>query len=269
MTVVNLPSTVSPGTSAGYRVTITNNGPSNIPALYLVDSNKATPTYLTSDRNACGTATGPLFCSFGALIAGSSVSITVGYATPTSGNSFGITFQANTSGVSYNDKKGTSHGDVLEKTATTGLSSNSNFAGRFLTSTGEVVSNSSTLTGNNKQATKVQGVGLGKAVTVQDGSTSGPTCDPAVVNCSKLFGEWSLVNVDGGATQGVAFQIVISYKTGTPSKFLHVKDDGSQEAVSPCAGNTAPTNNNQLPCFTLAGNTATIYTLQNGSWRGL
>ena len=61
MTVTPLPASVTPGAAAGFEVTITNNGPSNVAALYLNDNIGATPVYLSStDRpGACGPTAPP------------------------------------------------------------------------------------------------------------------------------------------------------------------------------------------------------------------
>lgn len=271
MTVASLPSQVSPGAPAGYRVVLTNDGPSNISALYLVSNKSATPIYLHSERSgACGDENPPttsLSCSFGALNAGVSVTITVAYTTSTSGSSFAIQFQANTTGATFSDVKGRSHGDTLTTNASTMLSANKNFAGAFTTSASDVVGNSAQLTGKNKQATKVVGVPVGYDATVEDGPTTTGDCDPARFACSSLFGEWSVVNVNSGNALIAPFQIQITFKTGTPSAFLHSNSATDQELVGQCAGNAAPAPA-AVPCFTWAGNTATIYTLRNGSWKG-
>jgi len=66
MTVTKLPDTASPGATAGYQVVITNNGPSNISQLYLVDKvgdSITVPTsYVTTTQGTCtpgATTTGP------------------------------------------------------------------------------------------------------------------------------------------------------------------------------------------------------------------
>ena len=276
MQVTLLPSSVSPGAPAGYRVTIHNGGASNISALYLVDDNPATPVYLVSGRpGTCGETgstppPGPLYCSFGALNAYDSVSITVAYTTPTTGTSTNITFQANTSGSTFSDGlKNRSHGDQLTLKVTTALSSNKNFAGTFSTLTGTSVGDSDVLSGSNKQSTKVNGIPAGVEATVEDGTgTTGSCITDSTIDCSKTFGEWSVVNVNQGKDVTGGFYIQISYKTGVPTAFVHsyLADDGVtilQQRVDAC-GTTVV-----APCFTWSGNTATIFTNRNGSWKGL
>jgi hypothetical protein len=276
MNIVTLPSSVSPGSSAGYRVTVTNSGPSNISSLYLVDDQTAIPSYLvTSRQGTCGATNPPgaaLFCAFGALNSGDSVTITVAYVTPTSGSSFAIQFQANTTGVTFTDVKNRSHGDLLTESASTALSSNKDFGGAFNVTFGGFVSNSASLTGQNKQSTKVSNVPAATPATVLDGPNVTGTCSndsSKGIDCSKLFGEWSEVNVGNGGQYSPAIVIQITYKSGTPNAFLHVFQ-GTQELIGQCAGNVAPTADAQLPCFTWDGNnTASIYTLFNGLIKGL
>jgi hypothetical protein len=273
MDVVALPGSVAPGATAGYSVTITNNGPSNISSLYLVTKTTAATTYVddSAGRNACTDAGVALSCAFGALNPLESVTVIVAYTTTGSG-SFDPVFEGNTTGQAFTDPK-RSHGDVLTDLDFTGtaLNGDKNFGGSFNVTFGGLVSNNASLTGQNKQSTKVANLPAAAGATVLDGPNATGTCDSSSpVDCSKLFGEWSDVNVGTGGPFSQPIVISISYKSGTPTSFLHVFDDGSQQAVGQCAGNVAPTSTSQLPCFTWDGhNTATIYTLYNGSWRGL
>src|SRR5215218_1861158 len=82
MSVVDLPSLVANGSGAGYRVTITNRGPSNISTLFLVTKIQDSPAFVTTTQGACSApGAGPLFCSLGALNAGQSVTVVAGYVT--------------------------------------------------------------------------------------------------------------------------------------------------------------------------------------------
>jgi Domain of unknown function DUF11 len=279
MSVDKLPAAVTPGGDAGYRVTITNNGPSNISQLYLVTDSTATPVYLTSSRsgtcNELGALTGPLSCAFGALNAGVSVVVTVAYSTVgTSGNAFEIKFQANTTGNTFSDSKGRSHGDQLTTAVSTALNANKNFAGTFSPSDGGTIANDAQLTGNNKQATGVIGIPAGFEATVEDGpGTTGTCTSDGPIPCNALFGEWSVVTVGEGATFDDYFIVTIKFKTGTPTGFLHSYVDPAnpgatvQEAIGPCAGGVPAAS---VPCFTWddATDTASIYTFHNGSFKG-
>ena len=278
MHVEALPGTVQGGAAAGYQVTITNNGPSNISALYLTtkvgDNNGVSPVYVDDGVATGGPCTDPgvpLHCSFGALNDDQSVTVTVAY-TATGSSSFDPGFQGNTTGKTYTDPK-RSHGDTLEDTTFTGtaLRSDKNFNGRFNLTDGTSISTDPQLTGNNKQSTKLPSLPANAAATVEDGPNANPltACiTTSTIDCSKLVGEWSNVHL-GSGTFSAPITIQISFKTVTPTAFVHVKDDGTQEPVGQCSGNVAPTSNSQLPCFTWSGDTATIYTLNNGSWRGL
>jgi hypothetical protein len=271
MEVTPLPNAVTPGNSAGFEVTVTNNGPSQIAALYLNDNKGETPAYLASPDvvGACGPTdppSGPLFCSFGALVAGDSVTIIVAYTTPTSGSSYAITFQANTTGATFSDGKGRSHGDTLTLPVSTALSNNKNFAGVFSTADGTGVANNANLTGNNKQATELQGLPAGVPATVFDGPTATGSCTPEPgINCALLEGEWSEVNVAGGdATDG--FFIIMKFKNvNEPSMIFHsFGPPADQERIDPCADPENPV----APCFVWddVAETATIFTLHNGSY---
>jgi hypothetical protein len=273
MDVVALPGSVAPGATAGYSVTITNNGPSNISSLYLVTKTTDATTYVddSAGRNGCSDAGVPLSCTFGALNPLQSVTVIVAY-TSTGSGSFDPVFEGNTTGQAFSDPK-RSHGDVLIDTdfAGTTLSADKNFGGAFNITFGGIVSNNASLTGQNKQSTKVANLPAATGATVLDGPGASGTCTTTtVIDCSKLIGEWSEVNVGGGGPFSGGIVIQITYKSGTPTAFVHVSSATGQELVSQCSGNVAPTSNSQLPCFTWDGhNTATIYTLYNGSWRGL
>lgn len=275
MNVVALPASVAPGATAGYRVTITNNGPSNISSLYLVTKTTAATVYVDDSgdgRNACTDAGVALSCSFGALNALEHVTITVAYTT-TGSTSFDPGFEGNTTGQAYTDPK-RSHGDTLIDStfAGTTLNGDKNFGGAFNITFGGVVSNNASLTGQNKQSTKVSNLPAATGATVLDGPTVTGSCTDDLLNgidCSKLFGEWSQVNVGNGGQYAAPILIQISYKSGTPTAFLHVVGS-TQERIGQCAGNIAPTSDSQLPCFTWDGkNTASIYTLFNGLIKGM
>jgi hypothetical protein len=277
MDVVPLPSSVTPGADAGYQVTITNNGPSNISTLFLVTSPTAgSPVYVDDSgdgRNACTDPGVPLSCSFGALNAGEHVTVIVGYTTSGSG-SFNPVFEGTTSGTSFQDPK-RSHGDILIDNDFTGtvLNSNKNFGGGFTKDNNGSIGNNDQLNGNNKQSTKVTHLPGGIAATVEDGPTTSGTCTPdTVVTCDSFVGEWSVINVAGGADLHPGYFILqVHYKagTGTPTVFVHSANGPyAQEDILPCAGGVF---DGVTSCFTWdAGtNTATIYLFHNGSVRGL
>lgn len=277
MTVSTLPGTVSVGATAGYQVTILNNGPSNISALYLTtkigDQYGVAPVYVDDGvpgTGPCSDANQILKCSFGALNDDQSVTIIVAY-TATGSGAFDPGFQANTSGKTYSDPK-RSHGDTLEPSAPyagTALRSDKNFDGTYTLASGLFVATNAQLTGNNRQSTKLPDLPANAAATVEDGPNATPITDcvtTADIDCSQLIGEWSNVHLNDG-TFASPITIQISFKNATPTAFVHIKDDKTQEPVGQCPNNTF--DGTVVPCFTWSGNTATIYTKSNGSWKGL
>jgi hypothetical protein len=272
MTVTKLPPSVSPGQPAGYQIDIVNNGPSNISQLYLTADIGDTPVYLTTTQGSCA-PTG-LLCSFGALNDDGTIQVIVAYATPASGSTFNVTFQLNTTGSTFSDVKNRSHGDLLTKPLSTALNNNKNFAGFFNLNSNGGIHNDNNLNGNNKQSTGVKNLPAGMQATVEDGTGTTGTCTASgPVNCNSLFGEWSVVNVNGGNPVPGGFVVTIQFKSGTPTGFLH--SYGSpviQEAIGPCAGGVPPATATEppYPCFlwNAATATASIYTLHNGSFKG-
>jgi hypothetical protein len=264
--VVLLPSTVQAGDSAGYSVTIHNAGPSNISQLYVIAYASTNPVYSVTTQGTCTNPTGSLFCSVGPLRANSAVTITAAFPTPSTGaTSFSVTFEANTTGATTSDG-GTSHGDVINKTGTTSLSSDANFAGRFVYQTSQLtVQNGQDLGAGNKQATKVVAPVTAIPVTVQDGAGYTPpdlvACNLGSAVCGNLFGEWSSVSVDNGKTFGATFSTYIKFATdlipsgvnknnfGVYHQYLDPATDTiKQEAIS-AACTTKPTS--PVPCIVL------------------
>lgn len=275
MDVIALPGSVAPGATAGYSVTITNNGPSNISSLYLVTKSTAPTLYVddSDGRDGCTGEGVALSCNFGALNALEHVTVIVAY-TSTGTGSFDPVFEGNTTGQAFKDPK-RSHGDVLIDLdfAGTTLNADKNFGGLFNIDFNGTVSNNASLTGQNKQSTKVSGLPAHTGATVLDGPNVSATCTNDAsqsIDCSTLFGEWSDVNVGSGGPFAPAIIIQITYKSGTPTAFLHVTGTAEQR-IGQCSGNVAPTADAQLPCFTwdASANTASIYTAFNGLIKGM
>jgi hypothetical protein len=280
MTVTTVPGEVTPGAPAGYDVTITNNGPSNISQLYLVarvngKTNVPTAFVGTPSQGTCSPGGQVLLCTFGALNAGQSVTVRVGYGTPSSGSSSQVEFEGSTSGTSFTDP-GRSHGDLLlpnPAITSTILNSNKNFGGFFSTDGTNSGGNSDQLNGNNKQSTRITGLIAGFDGTVSDGSVTPDACLPNTtpgVDCTLIDGETSVVNVNGGVNVPGGFFVIIHYKNGTtPTGFVHTFSGpgGPQEKINACADPAHPT----APCFTWdpVTTTAAIFTLHNGSYTKL
>ncbi len=241
--VTPLPPKVHNGADAGYQVMITNTGTSNISQLFLVS---ADPTTFVGgpDGGDCLPAGVTLKCSFGSLNAGASVTIVVAFATPSSGNGFTEMFQANTTGVSLNDKHHTSHGDTLDFTGVTDLTSDKDFGGGFDKDTSLVQDNGS-IGKNNAQSTQVTPPVGGVIATVQDGPALNLpfSCDTNSTYCQGKtpFGEWSQVNVDNGAAQPSFFPITLMiYGKSVPNTvaqssiaLIHTDDNGNPIGTDP------------------------------------
>lgn len=275
MHVVDLPALVANGSGAGYQVTITNNGPSNISTLFLVTKIQNSPGLLTTTQGTCSAPnSGPLRCDFGALRAGESVTVIAGYTTPTTGSSFDPVFQANSNGVSFTDPK-RSHGDTLQdpNETPTALTRNANFAGGFALDHNDVKT-ADNLGKNNPQATTVTPPTVGVITTAEDGlGANAFTC----TGCTKtLFGDWSRVTVGHGESFGDLFPVtLLVYGKALPKSatrdtidLVHVLDTGATEILSTRCGAT-PT----LNCVTVtpvgSNYKITGWVDENGGFKGM
>ena len=284
MTAFPLPDTVHNGSGVAYQVTISNRGPSNISSLYLQTVRADVPVYLVNDaaHPACSSGTtARLSCAFGPLVAGDSVSITVGYQSPASGASFNPGFVANTTGASPNDKKQTSHGDQLQpgNDATTHLRSDKNFGGGFQLSRA-AVSTDTAIGNKNIQSTTVVPPADDLVTTVEDGPDVSFSC-PADVCTGKLFGEWSRVkvrsldNFDNTVETFPAFPVALlvrgsAVSANNPIKLVHVTDSGAIDVLDqslPCGSSP------QVGCLDVTktgGNyLLTTWVDQNGGFKGM
>lgn len=275
MHVVNLPATAANEYGAGYQVTITNNGPSNISTLFLVTKIQDSPGVLTTTQGTCSTPnSGPLFCNFGALRAGESLTVIAGYTTPASGSSFDPVFQANSNGVSFTDPK-RSHGDTLQdpNETPTVLTKNTNFAGGFALNRNDVTT-ADDIGKKNVQSTTVTPPTVGVITTAQDGLPADAfTC----TGCSKtLFGDWSRVTMGHGESFADLFPVtLLVYGKALPDDatqdtidLVHVLDNGTTEILSTrCAA--TPT----LNCVTVtpvgSNYKITGWVDENGGFKGM
>jgi hypothetical protein len=204
MTVEPTPAAVSPDQDAGYSITITNSGPSNISQLYLVANDAGNPpTFVSTSQGTC-TTDGGLFCNFGALNAnGTPISVVVAYSTAgATGSSFSVTFELNTTGATYVNAKG-SHGTVYAVTGTTGFATGDS-GGAFVVDDA-IVANDQRLGPTNHQSTLVVSPASYIPVTVQD-NASGGDCPTT----GRLVGECSLVSVGAGHLFAAPFKVVIT-----------------------------------------------------------
>lgn len=204
---IALPSNVTPGQDAGYQVNIGNAGPSNISQLFLVDDGKTAPSYVHTSHGSCTDAgVSPLLCTFGALNAGGSITVIVAYTTPTTGTTFSVNFELNTTGATFTNPA-KSHGTVLPATGTTTLSTDPDYGGGFIVGDSTVAD--AQIGGHNIQSTLVVSPSTLIPVTVQDGSgTAGNAECPAD---SHAFADCSLVSVGGGHLFDHPFLVVLTF----------------------------------------------------------
>jgi len=284
MSVTDLPGVVHNGSNAGYRVTISNAGPSNISTLFLVTKTQDSPTYVSTPTQGTCTApgAGPLVCTFGALNAGASVTVTVAYATPASGTSFDPVFQANSNGATFSDGKGTSHGDTLQdpNETPTGLTTSKNFAGGFSIDRSPV-SDDTALGRTNPQSTSLVPPQPAVVATVEDGLADSAF---ACASCTgTLLGEWSRLNVNNDQQFGDLIKVsLLIYGKSLPKSvdltsqasldqvvLVHVLKDGSVVTMSDRCPVSGPT----LNCVTATAQGSNLlitgYTDQNGGVRGM
>jgi len=289
MVVVALPGTVTYGAVAGYQISITNDGPSNISQLYLFATDASgnldvtPPVYENPFQGTCNDPSTGFYCSLGQLNAHATVTVIVAYTTPTSGASVTHYFSANTTGSTANDG-GTSHGDTNDGQATTNLvGAASDSGGAFVTTNGQTIQNNQTIGAGNRQSTKALLNGKFYPATVQDGATFSPTdlqactLSTKTFNCTDLFGEWSQVNVNNGAVFSSYFTITVQIDatlvgSGVNANNLvvyHQYQDSAgvwhQEAIiASCSGSA-------VPCRSVTTGkvywTISIRTYHNGNFR--
>jgi hypothetical protein len=286
--VVALPDTVTPGKPAGYAVKIHNNGPSNISKLYLFTLAGTESVVFTAPSQGTCNASGRLSCALGALRAGKDATVVVAFATsPAQTGNLDVTFEWDSTGLGSGSSDN-SHGDALKLSASTKFSADgTNFAGGFVVSAGDkTVQNSQTIASGNRQSTKVVVNDTFIPASVQDGPGFTPpdlqTCvDTATFHCSKLFGEWSVVNVNNDANFPAYFKIFVRIDWTVPGDHDHDADDTprlayhqyfdlasdgwKQEIVSASCSTAA------IPCLTVTKFTGyyeiEIHTFHNGNFR--
>jgi hypothetical protein len=283
MDVQKLPPTVGANTNAGFFVTITNNGPSNIATLFLTSDATANPSYVgTPSQGTCNAAaSGLLRCAFGTLTAHHSATVTVAYGVGSS--AFNITFAGSTTGNTPTDG-GSSHGDFLyatPKITTVGVSNSQNFGGGFSLTTGLVANGA--LGGGNTQQTSVKPPKSAIIATVEDGLVDTTFSCTGQTECGNRFGQWSRVNVDNGhnystetprafsVTLKLSGSIVPSGATTSTIDVIHVPDTGSPYTISTRCDSTTPIPGN-VECITVtkSGNVFTIvvWLFSNGGLHG-
>ena len=280
MSAVATPAAVSAGADAGYMVTISNNGGSNISQAYLTDALQnlagtefANPaqilgtSYVSPSQGSCAAVGARLSCSLGAIRAHKSATVTVAYVVPAgTATPFERVFEANTTGVA-GDKGGSSHGDVVQAAGSTEVGSGPDFAGRFIAAADDLIVGDAGFGPGNNQSTKVTAPKRGIGVSVNDGTSV------AGITCTGCWSETSEIHVDGGAIYGQGFKVEIGiYKdlTQTVHGVVHQFDDGTSELITTKCSNATPPK--VIPCFSvdkLSGGSisVTVWLKQNGKIR--
>jgi hypothetical protein len=276
-----IPASYSPGNLAGFRGTYLFKDGSTLSKLILIIKTtgttgigfvSATKNGAALPKSACVTTTGDVVCTLKTVRTNDFFVVVAAYTPDPNVTQVQATYNWSSSGSTTSDG-GTSHGDIWDGiTQTSSLNTSGDYAGGFVVAAGASLTNVQVVTSTNRQATGLGALPANVAATVQDGIGAQPPANcvsTADVNCSALFGEWSNVTVGDGQTFGSPFTISIVYYAGAPKSFVHIYLDGNgdpqQEFVGPCA-KKSPT----YPCFTWSAktNTATIFTLHNGSYKG-
>jgi len=287
MTAVPDPGVVANGADVAYTVHIWNSGPSNISTLFLSTTSQDVPVYLVNDPNfpACQSGTtAQLNCALGSLAPSDDqggIFITVGYKTSGSGT-YDPGFIASSNGFTRTDKKGTSHGDVLNPQNAdtgTGLRTDQDFGGGFVLNKNDVGTNAS-LGKNNQQSTSVVPPDAFIPVTTEDGLTD--SSFPAF-SCTNVcgtrhpFGQWSKVDVNHGFDYGSTYFPVtlMLFAKSLPSltqsniQLIHTDDAGNVLQVLPqCASGGALQDCIQVT--KVGGNYKIVaWVHQNGGFKGM
>jgi hypothetical protein len=209
-----LPPTVAAGREAGWAVTVTNNGPSNINDLNISLTSEVDgqlPAYLSDlvlssgGTESCSTSTGEMVCNVGTLSDDATVQFTVAFHVPsgTSG-SFDLNVNLRAGTGDTGSDGGNSRGDTKTFTSSTGIGSGNNFDGGF-TLGGATFQTTGNLGRNNKQTTALDTTDLHIPVTVTDGLNS----YPCTACTSNQVGEWSVLEVNNGISGPIKVTILI------------------------------------------------------------
>jgi hypothetical protein len=249
--IVAVPPTVGAGHDAGFVVTVTNDGPSQINALSVtttaLDTPDAAPTYISMLVYSTGAVApcaigSPQTCQIGTLEAGVSVTFTVAYAVPDGarGNfELEVAIRAGTGDTSADGPKGKSRGDAYMETESAEIGSG-DFDGGFVVGDDSYQTNPN-LGPRNIQSTALEGTDELVGVMIEDGISTLDECDSTAddSDCTGLFAEWSSVYVDNGSPFDVPFKVTLVVRGsavpgGTAEEdivVVHVLDDGSVDVI--------------------------------------
>jgi hypothetical protein len=285
-----LPNMVAPGSDAGWFVTVTNNGPSNINDLNISVTSEETgglPSYFvgmdlsSGGTESCSTATGALVCNVGTLVDDGTVTFVVAFPVPASDIGtfdLNIGLRAGT-GDTETDGPGKSRGDKKTFTNSTPISSSPNFDGGFSVDDTTYQTNQS-IGRRNVQASTVENVAGNVGVTIEDGITNGVDC--ATAASRTCFAEWTALNVDDGAAFGSPFKVTLlisgsAVPGGTSADdivVVHELENGSVEILGDEEGELCASDNDSASAecifVTKVGNNLKIvaWLFGNGNLRG-
>lgn len=277
-----IPSTVLNGETGAFLVEFWNDDSSTIAKLYL-DATITGGTYLNAypSQGSC-TFGAVLECDLGQVRSGSNgyVSVLLTYTASDDATAVDGAFEFSTTGLGSSVEGDNSHGDSWTDSASASLTHDPDFGGRFIDGSNLVVQNYQVVGDGNPHATKVYAPQSFIGVTVEDGAGNG-SCNAAFVDCTRLFGEASFVNVaDGGTFEG-GFRIVITMDSSEiPAgvnannvSIYHYYDGGEELITDRCTFAKHSSTPESLPCLTvkkLPGGDLqiTIWTEHNGVLRG-
>jgi len=244
--------------------------PSNLAQLYLLADTPSDWDLWAVDeatRPGCDATGEDLFCSFGSIDADDpAIELTVVYKLGTDTGNVSVPFLFNTTGVA-GDPKGRSHGDAYPAPASVIVENDKNFGASYPQAVGDVISDSTALSRNNPQYTKVFSPAEDIIVTVGE--------DESLAECQALFGgcfgQASVLNVANGLPFAGGFQAEVGYNLIRPqAQIVHFFDPGvtdpetglGYEELGSCGSTPV------APCASVTtsdGKTiVTVYLLQNG-----
>jgi hypothetical protein len=283
-----LPSIVGAGHDAGWFVTVTNSGPSQINDLRITLTSEiagALPTYLSpltlssGGAYSCSAASGAEVCNVGTVVDQGSVTFTVAFHVPagrTGAFDLNVGLLSGT-GDTGSDKPGKSRGDKATFTDSTPISSSSNFDAGFSV-TGDTYQTGGSLGRNNKQTTELVTTDDAIPVTITDGVTDFP-CDVTTedTQCLRVIGEWSVLDVNGGNNTDPIKVTLLIWGGSVPGGvgvgdifLLHADGLGGYVPVNATCDAEPPTN---APCLVLVTKVGSNFKIvawleKNGGARG-
>ncbi len=274
-TAVPILAEVGPGKDAGFHITIVNDGPGNISTLYMTADLADAPTY-TSDPRCDITA--KLWCSFGALNVGEQIELDIAYLVGSTGD-FSVTFLLKANGETTSDKGKNSRGDDFELPASVTVTTGGGDFDAGFNVGSDTYSTNQSVGRKNLQATTLEGAPELVPVTIEDGVTT-YACEDGVDQCSRLIGEWSVLDVGDGSDGPFMVTVLIwgSAVTGNPDPstlyLVHTDDFGDTTVITaPCTfdgeGNLTSTTDCLVSVTKVGKNYQIVaWLMHNGAVRG-